>query len=261
VTIDNQDVWVGDIARGTLSRVTTTSGVDNVPIWTPDGERVVFASLRDGTGRFSFFAQSADGTGAAEKLLTSPGVGNFKPYTWSPDGARLVFDYGQPARLDIGVLEMDGSGNWQPLLSSEANEAAPALSPDGHWIAYSSDQSGNCEIYVEKFPELGSRRQISTAGGGEAVWSPDGDELYYREGARLMSVTIDTESGFTAGSPKVLIDGLSAPACVWRDYDVSPDSQRFLVLQRSVAAEGIGAPEIVLVQNWLEELKRLVPTE
>jgi Tol biopolymer transport system component len=261
VSIGNQDVWVGDIARGTLSRVTTTPGTDNVPIWTPDGERLVFASMREGTGRFSFFTQRADGTGSAEKLLTSTSTGHFKPYAWSPDGAHLVFDYGGAPNLDIGVLTVDGSESWDPLLDSEANEAAPALSPDGNWIAYSSDRTGSCEIYVERFPELGSRRQISTAGGAEAAWSPDGRELYYRERDRLMSVSIDTEDGFAVGSPMMLFGGFSQqPSCLFRNYDVSPDGERFLVPQAATSADGVGAPDIVIVQNWFEELQRLVPT-
>jgi serine/threonine-protein kinase len=259
VTID-QDVWVGDIARGTLSRVTTTPGTDNVPIWTPDGERLVFASMREETGRFSFFTQRADGTGSAEKLLASTGTGNFKPYAWTPDGARLVFDYGPPPNLDIGVLTVGGNEDWEPLLHSEANEAAPALSPDGNWIAYSSDRTGNCAIYVEKFPELGSRRQISTDGGAEAAWSSDGRELYYRERDRLMAVGIETEGDFTVGSPEVLFDGLAPPSCFVRNYDVSPDGQRFLVPQASVGAGAVEAPDIIIVENWFEELKRLVPT-
>jgi serine/threonine-protein kinase len=262
VSIDNLDIWVVDVSRGTLSRVTTTPGVDNVPIWTPDGERVVFATMREATGRFSFFTQRADGTGSAEKLLGSgSGGGNFKPYAWSPDGTRMVFDYGQPPKLDVGVLTVGGDEDWVPLLHSEANEAAPALSPDGNWIAYTSDQTGDCEIYVEKFPELGSRRRISTAGGSEAVWSPDGRELFYRERDRLMSVTIGTEGGFTVDTPKELFDGLSPPNCFVRNYDVSPDGQRFLFMQSGDGADGAVAPDLVLVQNWLEELKRLVPTQ
>jgi hypothetical protein len=173
----------------------------------------------------------------------------------------MVFDYGLPPQLDIGVLTVDGTENWDPLLDSEANEAAPALSPDGHWIAYSSDRTGNCEIYVEKFPELGTRRQISTAGGAEAAWSPDGRELYYRERDKLMSVTIDTDAGFAVSTPKMLFDGLPAPYCTARNYDVSPDGQRFLVAQLGIGADSVVAPDIVIVQNWFEELKRLVPTK
>ena len=228
VTVGNEDVWVSELARGTLSRVTTAPGIDNVPLWIPDSERVVFASMREGEGRFSFFQKRADGTGPAEKLLTSDGRGFFRPFGWSSDGTRMIFDYGPPPFLDVGVLTMEGEETWEPLLQSEANESVPELSPDGAWIAYNSDQTGQCEVYVQRFPDLGDRRQISTSGGSEAHWSPDGRELFYRESTRLMSVSIDLEPNFSPGSPEIVFDGLPpAASCLGLTYDLSPDGQRF----------------------------------
>jgi len=258
VGIDNQDVWVSDLARGTLSRVTTAPEIDNVPIWTPDGEHLVFASMREGNARYGFFRKRADGTGTAEKLLTSEvHEGHFKSYGWSPDGMRMIFDYGSPPALDIGVLTMGGDETWEPLLHSEANEAAPALSPDGQWIAYSSDQTGRCEVYVQRFPDLGDRRPISTNGGAAAIWSPDGHTLFYREGTRMMSVSINYEPRFSAGTPELVFDGLPGAACFARNYDISADGQRFLVVKPADSTEA--SIKLIIVFNWIEELKRLAP--
>ena len=131
---DDADVWISELTRGTPSRLTTHPETDTVPLWTPGGEHVVFASGREGTGALSLFQRSADGTGSVEKLFTGPGPGHLKPYGWSPDGMNMVFDYGQVPNLDIGVLTMDGDETWEPLLRSEALEGAPTLSPDGTWI-------------------------------------------------------------------------------------------------------------------------------
>ena len=158
------DVWIAELARGTLSRLTTTQGLDNVPLWTPDSERVVFASAREQAGTLSFFWRLADGTGPVDKLLTSEAGGQFKPYGWSPDGMSMVFDYGTPP-MDIGLLALESEESWEPLLQTEAGEAAPALSPDGEWVAYVSDQTGRPEVYVQRFPDLGDRRLISSGGG------------------------------------------------------------------------------------------------
>ena len=256
---EGQDVWIGELARGTLSRLTTTPGVDNVPLWTPDNERVVFATHREQLGRFSFFWGRADGTGPVEKLLTSEAVGHFKPYGWSPDAMNMVFDYGPPPTLDIGLLEMEGEESWRPLLQTEANEAAPALSPDGTWIAYVSDQTGQPEIYVQRFPDLGDRRLISYGGGTAPLWSPDGRELFYRNGDQMMAVRIDREPTFTPGRPVVVFEGQYQAmfGAISRDYDLSPDGQRFLMIRAD--DENAPAPQINIVLNFFEELKERVP--
>jgi len=247
------------LARGTLSRLTTTPGIDSVPLWTPNNERVVFGTQREQLGRFSFFWKRADGTGAADKLLTSEAAGNFKAYGWSPDAMGMVFDYGTPPNLDIGLLEMEGEQAWRPLLETEANEAAPMVSPDGTWIAYVSDQTGQHEIYVQRFPDLGDRRPISSGGGTAPLWSSDGSELFYRNDDQMMAVSIDRDPTFTPGRPVVLFEGeyqrLSGDS--GRDYDLSPDGRRFLMIR---AADGNPpVPQINIVLNWFEELKERVP--
>ena len=232
-------VWIADLARGTLSRLTTDAGIPPpFPLWTPDGQRVVFGSTSE--GRAGLFWRAADGTGPVERLVSIegrlPAAGD-----WSADGKTLVFTYGREnARdTDIGLLDMAGDREWRPLLETEAYEMFPSISHDGTWIAYSSNQTGQFEIYVERFPDLGDRRQISPAGAFPgAVWSQERTELFYRraiDGA-MMRVAIGTEPTLTASSPEILFAGEPyypspepLPVNSW-DYDIAPDSERFLML-------------------------------
>ena len=259
----NVDVWIGDLERGTLSRLTTDAASDGSPLWTLDGERVVFASGREGGG---VFERAADGTGPVERVMEDR-VG---PMDWSADGKMLVFNYGesdgQPGS-NIGVLALDGDGAWAPLLDTDAYELMPAISPDGAWIAYLANQTGRIEVYVERFPELGDRQQISTDGAfGGPTWSPDGGELFYRrpgDGA-MMVVALDTNPTVTAGPPELLFDGPYALAPEWavvasRDYDLAPDGERFLMM-RSATDGGSGDTQIIVVQNWLDELEQRLPS-
>ena len=176
---EGRDVWTSDVARGTRSILTPDPAADERPLWTLDGERVVFQSDREGLS--GLFWKAADGRGAVEPLLTvedAPQV--VTPYDWSPDGNELIFHHLAPnTGFDIGVLSMEGERPWQPLLNSAATETHPALSPDGRWLAYTSDETGQNEVYVERFPDLGNKEQISTGGGRAPVWSPDGSELFY----------------------------------------------------------------------------------
>ena len=254
----NRDVWIYKLARGTLSRVTIDPALDNVPFWTPDGERVVFASLREG-GRFSFFLKAADGTGQVEKLVTSETDVMFRPFAWSRDGNTLVLDYGAG---DIGIVSMEGDKTVQALIQSEAYENSPSISPDGAWIAYSSDQTGEFEIYVERFPELGERQQVSTGGGVEPLWSPNGREIYYRRGDAMIAVPVDQGPPLSLGAPTVLFEGLFYQSPFGgRRYDISPDGTRFLMIKDEATADGAAPVNIHVVLNWTDELERLVPTE
>ena len=168
----NADVWIGDVARGTRSRLTTTPTLDGIPLWTPDGERVVFSTQRE--GQMALYWKAADGTGTAEHLATfESSLGVLRAHGWSADGRQLIFEI-QPAETgqDIGMLSIDGDGEWQPLLHSDALEFQPAVSPDGAWLAYVSNETGQPEVYVQSFPGLGNKRQITSGGGEQPLWSP-----------------------------------------------------------------------------------------
>ena len=243
------NVWTSDVARGTLSILTPEPGNHRFPLWTTDGQRVVFSSRREGSS--GLFWKAADGGDAGEPLLTGEAAPGSQPFDWSPDGNELLVSYDRNG--DIGVLSMEGERPWQPLLNSAAGESNPALSPDERWIAYHSDETGQDEVYVEQFPDLGNREQVSTGGGREPVWSPDGRELFYRdpEGSRMMVVPIETEPTLVLRSATVVFDGPYLG-----DYDLAPDG-RFLMIKQGDEASTSG--QIIVVQNWLDALAQRVP--
>ena len=264
----NPDVWVSELARGTLTRVTTDAAVDVYPLWTPDGRRVVFSSNRSGS--WELFWKAGDGTGGAELLLTLDAVDAVVPTDWSSDGSTL-FVHATLAGTgrDIGVVSVDDPGGWKPLIQSPANEWGASLSPDGRWLAYTSNETGVNEIYVLRYPELEDRRLISVGGGSRPKWSTDGRELIYLsqsqgEPAAVVRVTLDTDEG----DPPSLIVGTTEALFEWGYhfapggapvYDMSSDGQRFLVLSGGGDAEAATRAQINIVLNWTEELKRLVP--
>ena len=258
---DNVDVWVSELALGTLRRLTTDPVIDIYPLWTPDGDRVVFTSRREGT--FGLFSMAWDGTGEAERLMVIEDGSIISPYGWSADGA-LLFEYGAAnASADIGVLPVDGDGTWKPLLETEAAEQAPAVSPDGRWIAYDSDRTGTREVYVQRFPELGGEQLISRGGGIYPVWSSDGRELFYqRPGTGLMVAPVEPGANLRVGIAEPLFDvGTYYDLGLSRSWDVSPDGQQLLMIRlgSGVTTEADAQTEIILVQNWFEELTERVP--
>ena len=152
------------------------------------------------------------------------------------------------------------SGRRPPLLETPFNEHSPMFSPDGRWVAYVSDETGREEVYLRAHPGEGGKYPISTEGGAEPVWAPSGDELFYRNGDQMIAVTVVTEPDLVLGTPQVLFEGNFAVTYrpdTPRNYDVSRDGQRFLMVQ-SVGEST--RSEINVVLNWVEEPKRLVPT-
>ncbi len=264
LVIDEQEtqVWLYDLSRETLTRL-TFEGNDNVfPVWTPDGKRIAFGSNKQGQG--NLFWQRADGSGGLERMTTSeyPQA----PMSWSPNGQLLSFVQANPTTgFDIWMLRMgDASASSgqvrkaQPFLQTRYNEGAARFSPDGRWLAYVSDESGRREIYVQPYPGPGGKWQISTEGGTEPVWNPNGRELFFRRGEKMMSVDIATQPSFAAGKLRLLFEGPYQPLPAATNFDVSPDGQRLLMLKPSAAAEA--APtQINVVLNWFEELKQKVP--
>ena len=249
------DVWIYDLEREILTRLTFDPAVDEDPLWTPDGQRIVFDSGRVGAGQ-NLFWKAADGTGQVERLTTSPN--GQTAHSLSPDGKRLVF--GDSANRDLQVLSMEGERASQPLFQSQFVETRSRISPDGHWIAYESNESGRFEIYVRPFPNVEEGKwQISSDGGTQPVWAPRGQELFYENSRAMMVVGIKTEPTFTAGSPVVLFTGrYTTFTGVDVNYDISPDGQRLLMIK--TADEEEGQAQINVVLNWFEELKRVVPT-
>ncbi len=252
ITGTNAGLWLYELSRGTLTRLASTSNVP-LPIWTPDGKHLTF---RPAAGISSnLYSIPADGSGAAEPLLTSENPQ--WPGSWTPDGKVLAFQQVDPRTgFDIWILRREGELNPQPFLQSPANEGAPAFSPDGHWLAYVSDESGRNEVYVVPFPGPGGKWQISTEGGAEPVWAWNRKELFYRSGSRMMAVTVATQPAFVAAKRQLLFEGPYEPGFSGAglpNYDITRDGQRFVMIQ---GTERPSLPtQITVVLNWSEELK------
>ena len=253
VTIDDDGahIWVYDLERDALTRLSGPDGY--VPIWTPDGEWVTFHS---GMETSEIVWQAADGSGVAERLTSLTTIFG-EPNSWSPNGKLLAFTDSDPR--DIWLLSLEGERKARPFLQTPANEAGGVFSPDGRWIVYNSDESGQLEVYVQPFPGPGGKWQVSTEGGDEAVWARTGREIFYRSGDKMMGVDVETEPSFRLSKPKMLFEG-RYEGFGWygyANYDVSPDGQRFLMIR----SEEESAPtRIHVVLNWAEELKAKVPS-
>jgi len=254
--IENQ-IWLYDLARDTLTRFTFEGNVNLNPRWTPDGKRIAFSSTKEGAR--NIFWQRADGSGGLERLSTDEYLQ--VPDSWSPDGQFLVFHESNPKTArDIWVLRMSDH-KAQPFLVTPFNEGGAMFSPDGHWLAYVSNESGRPEVYVQPFPGPGGKWQISTEGGTEPAWNRNGKELFYRSGNKMMALDVTTQPGFSPGKPRMLFEGQYLTndwPQVGTLYDVSPDGQRFLMVKTTEQA--FAATQINVVLNWFEELKQKVPT-
>ena len=255
------DIWVHDLERGTETRLTTHAGRDYLPLWAPDGERIVFTSERG--GGVALFQKHVDAPGDAERLGTgSRGVTNMGATGWSADGQTLLYWEARARPPDVGRLSMGGDRATELLLDTEFVEVNAVISPDGGWMAYESYETGQAEVYVQRFPGLGGKQPISTNGGQHPLWSLDRRELFYRTQTAVMRVPVlQIDPTFRAGSPEVLFETpgyLLNPA---QGHDLHPDGQRFLMVKGVSTDESLTSaePQIVLVENWFEELKRLVP--
>jgi len=247
------NLYIYHIAKGMGTRL-TPEGNNYYPLWTPDGERVVFSSRREGEEEWNLLLAPADSSGEAELLY--PGQNMLAPCSWSPDGKLLAL-YSLDADLDIWVLPLKGPRELDLILGTEFKEVFPVFSPDGRWIAYMSDRDGRSQVYVRPYPAMDRVWQISYDLGEEPIWSPNGDELFFRNVNKWMVVSISTEPEFKAGTPQVVFEGPYINVS-GLSYDVAPDGQRFLVLQPQYDDSQVR--ELHVVTNWFEELKRLVPT-
>jgi hypothetical protein len=257
------DVWTYDFSRAILSRLTTNPASDTRPLWSPDGRRIVFTSNR--AGYPELYWRSADGTGTDERVLTrGKDLTDLRAEGWSPDGRQLLL-VEVSARLEcvIEQVPLERPSEMKVLVKNDFCNDRPALSSDGHWIAYHSNLSGRQEVYVERYPELGDRQQISTDGGVRPFWSRDGHELFFStpDNQHVLTVPLQSGSGIVVGRPHALFDFFVIPTTLGnRPIDMAPDG-RFLII-RGGQTDGAAPPSnIVLVQHWTEELKRLVPAK
>jgi eukaryotic-like serine/threonine-protein kinase len=242
----NSDVWLYDIAQHTRTRLTFDQS-GHRPIWTPDGRRIVYSR-----GQFSqgdLYWIPADGTGPAEALLVAP------EDQWAgdvtPDGRTLLFRSGGagPVR-SLHTLPLEGPRTPQPFLLNQFDNHSPSLSPDGHWVAYVSNESGRLEVYVRPFPGPGGRWQVSLDGGTEPLFAASGRELFYRNGLKMMVAAIALQPSFTVGARRQLFEGNYVNDPVYRSYDVTRDGRGF-VLVRSPKPTG----DFIVVLNWFDRLR------
>lgn len=244
------DVWIQDLESGRLTRL--TSGGNNVqPTWTPDGARVVFTE-RSGGAATPFWVP-ADGSGKPERMFRGDHRGGV--HSISPSGDVAAFQTrGADTGLDLWVRSLKGAEAPQAFLRTGFTEVGPTFAPDGRWIAYVSDESGQYEVYVRPYPGPGAKWQVSTQGGVHQIWSRDGRELFYRNGNKWMVVAVDLQPVFKAETPRLLFEGPYVQVG-GASYDVTPDGQRFLLLEPA-GRDAAPVTHLNVVLNWLEEVKR-----
>jgi len=256
---DNQDVWIYDLMRHTLNPL-TSDGFSELPFWVLDGKFLLFGSYQ--IGRPQLFRQSVTGSGSAELLATLEQPAGAMT-SCSPDGKEFLFARADPKhpRLDQDVwvvqLKQNQEYSQRSYIQREINQREAVWSPNGQWVAYSSDESGRWEIYVEPYPGPGPKVPVSTEGGQQPMWSRDEKELFYRNGNKMMAVAVETESQFRVTGPIELFEGRYLSTASLQNYDVAPDG-RFLMIREPRESAPLG---VNVVLNWFDELKRLVPME
>ena len=248
----NRDIWLIELASGKPTRFSFDPATDLFAVWSPDGSRIAFSSDREGPRHL--YQKAATGAGKEEPLLKTDR--NKFPTDWSADGRFILFTVSDPkTKLDVWVLPLFGDQKPFPFLETESNERNARFSPDGQWVAYSSDESGVNQIYVQSFPGLGGKQQISSHGGYFLAWRRDGTELFYLSSEKKMMAVDVKETGgtFKSGEPKALFE-VHSPSfnAAVAQFAVTADGQKFLVAQ-SIAETSI---PIVVVMNWTADLKR-----
>ena len=249
---EDQDLWTYDIVRDAFSRL-TYQGYAMAPVWTPDGKRLTF--VLDG----EILSIPADGTPTTERLYSSDSAAVMLPTSWSPDGKTLAFMELRPGSgFDIALLSTEEEGGVRPFLRTRFDEQQPMFSPSGNWIAYTSDESGRDEVYVQAYPGPGQKVKISANGGNQPRWSLDGKELYYLNKGQMMVVVVDQSvrgADLAAGKARLLFEGLWYSGSAVANYDVTPEGSRFLMMQ---ATEADIPTEINVILNWFDELSEKV---
>jgi serine/threonine protein kinase/Tol biopolymer transport system component len=258
------DLWLLDFTRGINTRFTFGRGNNRSPVWSPDGSKIIFSSNRDGV--FDLYQKAASGVSDEEPLLKSDE--DKHPTSWSHDGRYLLYTSIDPkTKYDLWVLPLEGDRKPVPFLKTEFSESDGSFSPDMHWVAYTSDESGKSEIYIRSFTkasgatsETGGKWQISVGGGSGPRWRGDGKELYYRApDGKVMAVEITPGTAFRSGTPKPLFQARPDEGAVLRtgysvsNWDVAPDGTRFLL---STPAKESSPTPVTVVLSWTSLLKK-----
>ncbi|MCP4607251.1 MAG: protein kinase [Planctomycetes bacterium] len=256
---DNRDIWIYDLIRHTLNPL-TSDGLSALPFWVLDSKFVLFGSYQ--AGRPQLFRQSLTGSDEAELLTTlEQPIGAMT--SCSSDGKEFLFARSDPKhpRLDQDIWIVQLKQNYEysqrPYIQRDINQREAVWSPNRQWVAYSSDESGRWEIYVEPYPGPGSKVPVSNEGGQQPMWSPDGKELFYRSGNKMMAAAVETESQFRVTGNIELFEGQYLSTASLQNYDVAPDG-RFLMIQEPRESTPLG---INIMLNWFNELKRIVSIE
>ncbi len=262
-----QDIWIYDLTRQTETRLTFDEAVEVFPTWTPSGRQVVF-----GGNGIALSARAADGTGAVEVLAEPERDPNrFRtPQSFTPDGKTLIVEIRAPGVTKLSTVGLDDKRTVTPLFhETTGTQRNGALSPDGRWLAYESDESGTPEVYVRPFPDVNAGRwQVSSGGGRWPLWHPKagGKELFYVSPKGLTSLSVVTTPTFTPGRVSMLFETAAynsvSAANSNRRLAVAPDGQRFLLLKAAATATGAGQEQrLLFVENWIEEVRQRVPTD
>jgi Tol biopolymer transport system component len=249
------DIWTIELARGVATRFTFGSSFSQSPVWSRDGKQIVFTS--DRSGNENLYIKSADGVGD-EKPLLEIGKLFVSPHDWSPDGQYLIYHtLEKETGFNLWMLPLKGDRKPIPFLVTPFNETDASISPDGRWVAYRSDESGEWELYVQSFPAAGNKYRVSTSGSGSygadflRGWTRGGKEIVYvaGDGVTVMAVPVETGPTFQAGRPqrlfKLPVNSLTAR--------IHPDGERFLV---SLPPEGRAQSALSVVLNWTAALER-----
>src|SRR5262249_5801466 len=253
-----RDIWVYNIGRQNTTRLTFQNS--NIwPLWSPDSKSIVFTTLISGVENLARIP--ADGSGSLERLTTSEHLQ--MPSSWSSAGNVLAFLEGHQF-YQIWILPMDGDRKPKPFLQTPFSLSYPEFSPDGHWLAYVSAESGGNEVYVQAYPGPGEKIRISTEGGRSPVWGRNGRELFFIRGSpqmnQVMVVDIDATTGFRASKPRLLFEGPYLSTTGLNNYDITPDGRRF-IMERAAGNPEPPFTQMHVILNWLEELKQRVPVK
>lgn len=243
----NEKIWIHDVVRNMQTPLTSVGSFNRFPSWTPDNKKVTFQSYR--SGFYNIYWKRADGIGEAELVISGENIQ--AGGTWSDDGTLFAFYEIHPStQRDIWVYTTRDS-TATPFLNTPDDESTPAISPNGKWIAYTSDRTGQHEIYIAPYPSPGREERVSTQGGDQAVWAPDGRELFYREGDKMMAVSVETQPSLKLGIPELLFEKPYIFDSRNTQYDIHPDGNRFLMIKSDESTSN----KINIVLNWFEVLK------